>query len=68
MREYLTRHLKEAEESYFEHLKFTVKMGLGMAITGFIIIIHGIFPFIMTKTASNRIEKISVIMKSRVKK
>lgn len=49
-------HLNEVGETYWEHLWCTIKyccLFIGLSI---VILIHGIFPFILTNTASNRIK------------
>lgn len=63
-----TQHPEEAGESYFEHLCFTTGMSLRFLYTTVVIMVHGLFPFLMTKTASNQIEAIYRIMKTRIPK
>ena len=58
-------HPHEAGETYFQHLLFTICLGLRLVMTGLIIVIHGIFPFLFTRTSSNQIFKIFEIMKKR---
>ena len=52
-------HLDEVGETYVEHLWCTFKYAclfVGLAI---IIMIHGLIPFILTKTASTKIRKLN---------
>lgn len=60
-----TEHPKEAGESYLQHLWFTARMSTRLVIVGFLLLIHGIFPFLFTRTASERIEEFYRIMKNR---
>lgn len=62
------KHLEDAGEGYFEHFSYTIKMALRIIVTGIIILLHGIFPFLLTKTASARIEWIYLSLKSRIGK
>lgn len=63
-----TEHPEEAGETYLEHLRFTAGMSARFLYTTIVILIHGIFPFLMTKAASNQIEAIYRIMKTRIPK
>lgn len=63
-----TEHPHETGETYFQHLWFTVKMGLRFIYVSVVLILHGLFPFIFVKTASSQIERIYRIMKSRIPK
>lgn len=60
-----TEHPKDTDETYLEHLWFTIKMLGRFIFLGFTIIIHGLFPFLFTRTTSNHIEILYQIMKSR---
>lgn len=59
------KHLDKVGETYFEHFCNTFKYAslfLGLTI---IILIHGVFPFIFTTTASNRIKLLDKELSSR---
>lgn len=60
-----TDHPRSAGETYFVHLRFTLKMALWFFYIGFAIFVHGIFPFMFVTTASSQMEKVSYIMKGR---
>ena len=60
-------HLKEADETYSQHLLFTVRLGTYILVTALILLVHGLLPFTFTRTASSRIEKIYLKLKSRIK-
>ncbi len=63
-----TLHPKETNESYLRHLIFTVRMSIRFFYVSFLIIVHGLFPFLFARKASTEIEKIYGIMKTRVPK
>lgn len=60
-----TKHPSEAGETYFQHLIFTLGLGLRFLALGFVVVIHGIFPFVFVTTSSREIERISRIMSER---
>lgn len=43
------RHLKEIQESYFEHLWFALSVA-------FVLIVHGLFPFLWSMKASDMMD------------
>jgi hypothetical protein len=61
-----TDHPHATGETYLEHLWFTVRMTGRMLYSAIVILIHGIFPFLLTREASNQLEKIYRIMRSRI--
>jgi hypothetical protein len=63
---FFNRHLIEAKESYFEHLIFAGSTALWIMATGVILLLHSIFPPILTTTASKNIKKINEKMQKRV--
>ena len=60
------KHPQDAGETYLSHLWFTARMALWFVLIGLAIILHGIFPFLFTSTASSEIRKINAILKRRV--
>ena len=58
-------HLKEANESYIQHLTIALKIGLTMILGGLQAILHAIIPGILTKSASEKIKKLYNFMSSR---
>jgi hypothetical protein len=59
------KHLEKVGETYFEHFWNTFKYAslfLGLTM---IILIHGVFPFIFTTTASSRIKLLNKELSSR---
>jgi hypothetical protein len=63
-----TEHPNEAGETYLEHLWFTFTMSARFLYASLVIMIHGAFPFLLTTAASNQIEAVYRIMKSRIPK
>ena len=60
----LNNHLKEINESYFEHMIHALKASLKLSIASKACFIHAIAPFLFEKTATNLCKK---ILKSRDK-
>lgn len=65
LRTMFVKHPAETGESYLEHLWFTIGMSSRFVVVGALLLTHGIFPFLFTRTASGRIEKIYSVMKER---
>lgn len=61
-----TDHPHQTGETYLQHLWFTIRMSGRFAYVSFVVVIHGIFPFLFVKTASQEIERVYGIMKSRI--
>jgi hypothetical protein len=68
IKKFVVKHLDEAGENYFQHLLFTLKMFFQTIFAALILLIHGFLPFIFTRTASKRFEKIDNIFQERVRK
>ncbi len=60
-----TEHPQATNETYFEHLLFTLGMGAKLLLTGLVVIIHGLLPFLFTRTASRQMKRIWGIMSHR---
>jgi hypothetical protein len=61
----MIKHLEEAEENYFVHLGFTIRLSVGFLFLAVISLMHGLFPFILTDTVSNQIEELNERLKKR---
>ncbi len=59
-------HPREAGETYWQHLRFTLGMSSRFLYCWLALFIHGIFPFLFTRTGSSQIEKMHCIMQDRV--
>ncbi|MHB1947704.1 MAG: DUF6356 family protein [Gammaproteobacteria bacterium] len=64
----MSRHLKEVNESYFEHMLYATKYGIKMIFAGLTCIIHGLFPDIFVTTASQTMESIKNEINERKQK
>jgi uncharacterized protein YjeT (DUF2065 family) len=58
-------HLVEAGESYVEHLRFAVGVGLMLVAAGLACIIHGIVPGYCSKTASRTVDELRRLFAER---
>jgi uncharacterized protein YjeT (DUF2065 family) len=58
-------HLVEAGETYFEHLKFAVGVGLMLLAAGLACIVHGLLPGCCTKTASRTVDELKRLFGQR---
>ena len=63
-----TEHPHETGETYLEHLWFTLKMASRLFYSLVVLLIHGIFPFLLMRAASQQIETIYRIIKTRIPK
>lgn len=63
-----TEHPQDTGETYWEHLWFTCKMAARFLYAITVLMIHGLFPFLLMREGSKQIEKIYSIMKSRIPK
>ena len=63
-----TEHPEETGETYLQHLWFTTKMACRFLFALVVLLIHGLFPFLLMRSASKQIEIIYGIMKSRIPK
>ena len=61
-----TEHPKETGETYLEHLWFAAKMSMRFMYLSVVILLHGLFPFIYTRTASSHIIQMHEIIKTRI--
>jgi hypothetical protein len=58
-------HLVEAGETYFEHMRFAVTVGLMLMAAALACIIHGIVPGCCTRTASRTINELTRVFRDR---
>jgi len=58
-------HLVNDGESYFEHMRFAVGVGLMLVAAGLACTIHGFFPSLCTKTASRTVEELKRLFVER---
>ena len=67
LRQQFTQHPEATNETYFQHLFFTLRMAGRLLLVGVVLILHGLFPFLFTRTASQHLDTIWQIMKNRMK-
>ena len=60
-----TKHPKEVNETYFEHMWCALKFSCKLECLAFAAFIHAIFPFLCETTASNGIKKLNDCMQER---
>ncbi len=53
-----TQHPSDVGETYFEHMGQSFSFGARMLAGGFCCLMHGLFPFMFTKTGSYTIEEL----------
>ena len=58
-------HLNEANETYFQHFKTAIKIGLTLILAGFQALLHAIIPGILIKSASDKIKKLNEFVNNR---
>ncbi len=55
----MRKHLKEINETYFEHMRFAHRSGFRMMLAGMACIIHGLLPNIFVTTASDTLKSVT---------
>ncbi|MEJ0010536.1 MAG: DUF6356 family protein [Alphaproteobacteria bacterium] len=63
-----TTHPHETGETYLQHLWFTLRMSARFLWVMTAMVVHGLFPFLLTRTASRQMEKAYAIMRKRISK
>lgn len=61
------QHPRNVNETYWQHLRFSLSCGVCMVLAGFACLIHAIFPFIFKTTGSQTIKKLHQKMEGRIK-
>ena len=62
-----TKHPKEVNETYLEHMWCAIKFSFKLACVSFCAFIHAIFPFLCKTAASDGIKKLNDCMQNRRK-
>lgn len=62
---FLTAHLDEVGETYFEHLGIAFRIGLHMLAGGLACLIHGLLPFVFIRTGSDTIKRLCQFVEQR---
>jgi hypothetical protein len=58
-------HLREVNQTYYQHALFAIKWGLYLVGTGVVSIIHGVVPGLFPFTAPKNILRLSQLVESR---
>jgi len=58
-------HLKEAKETYFEHMKNAFKISFAMIGGGFKGVVHALVPGLFTTAASDKIKNLHTYIEER---
>lgn len=61
-------HLNTANESYFEHMVFALKISFELFCAAIMSFIHAFLPSVFTISASNKIKKLYSFIENRNKK
>lgn len=61
-----TKHPESIGETYLEHMWCCIRTSFSLACIIFVLIIHGIFPFLFEKTGSSLISELHCNMQKRV--
>jgi hypothetical protein len=56
MKELLSRHLREQDMSYLQHLVHALTYSATLAVCSVVLVFHAFFPFVLEKYASDRVE------------
>ena len=68
MKNIFTKHPKEVNETYLQHMWCAIKFSFKLECLAFCAFIHAIFPFLCETTASDGIRELNDCMKKRRKK
>ena len=63
-----TKHPKDVNETYVEHMWCAIKFAVKLECLAFCALVHAIFPFWFEHTASNGIKELNDCMQKRKKK
>ncbi len=62
----LNKHLKDVNETYFEHMYHAITYAFTFAVLTITTLIHAMLPFLFVETASRKIREINKHIESRV--
>ena len=60
-----TDHPRDAGESYLEHQRFALGVGLRLMAAGLAAVIHAVIPCLFTHTAGDTIRRLNVTLRDR---
>lgn len=59
MKNWFTEHPRSVNETYWQHMRFSLKSALRLLFAGLAAIVHAFFPFLCTYTASKLVAKMT---------
>ena len=59
------KHLRDAEENYFQHMGAALKISSQLLIASLQAFFHSIIPALFTKSASSKIKELSLFIENR---
>ena len=62
------KHLRNAEENYFQHMGAALKISLQLLIASLQALFHSIIPALFTKSASSKIKELYYYIEERKRK
>ena len=68
MKNIFTKHPKEFNETYFEHMCCAMKFHCTLLRLSFAALVHAVFPFLCETTASDGIKELNDCLQQRRKK
>ena len=61
------KHLRDAEENYFQHMGAALKISLKLFVASLQAFFHSIIPALFTKSASSKIKELYLFIENRKK-
>jgi uncharacterized protein YjeT (DUF2065 family) len=58
-------HLAEARETYLQHMRFAIGVGLMLLAAGLACVLHGLVPAYCTRTASRTVDELTRLFRDR---
>ena len=58
-------HLQIVKQSYGNHLRFTLQLCFDFLILAIVSVIHGLLPWILTGTVSNKVKELNATLNER---
>ena len=55
-------HLKEVNQTYADHLVFSVRLSVHLLLLSVVSMIHALLPFVMTETVSKHIKELDGVL------
>ena len=62
----LTKHLKDVDETYFEHMYHALTYAFTFAVLTITTLIHSVIPFLFVETGSKKVSELNKLIQSRL--